>query len=93
MSNIIEFKKPDESVPCIEGDAICLCCKQEWLCVAEVGIIELECPSCGSSKGVFKHMVLRSCDHFQCNCGNFLFHIAPQGIYCTNCATWVNPYE
>ncbi len=94
MSNIVEFKKPEETVPCIEGEAICIGCKHEWQAVADIGTIDLDCPECKGSKGIFKHFVERSSElHFECNCGNFLFHVTPTGFYCPNCACWVRPYD
>lgn len=44
----IEAKKPH-----LQGRAVCLACKHEWEAVTPVGCPDgLECPSCGTSRGI-----------------------------------------
>lgn len=86
MGELIEF--PEKKEPTIAGQAVCICCKYEWLAAADVGTYQLDCPSCGSSKGIFKHPVQRSGMEWSCGCGNDLFRISKGGIYCPNCGAW-----
>lgn len=90
MGDIVEFGRKE---PTLTGQAICTVCRHEWVSVSPAGTFELECPDCKSTKAVFKHFVDRSDqEHFKCNCGNFLFSVTKNGIYCVNCANWVYPY-
>lgn len=77
-----------EREPALSGEARCLMCQHEWVAVAPVGTIRLECPSCGGEAGLFKEAVRRSVPHWQCNCGNDLFHATADGYYCPKCGEW-----
>lgn len=74
--------------PHSEGKARCLACKHEWVAVAPVGTIWLECPACTLERGRFIAQHQREGDHWHCNCGCDLFYATPDGIYCPNCAEW-----
>lgn len=52
MGDVVDIrgKKPH-----LAGDVICLACKHEWAGVAEPGTIDLECPSCGCPRGVWRN--------------------------------------
>ena len=44
---VIDFTKAKAELdPHISGDARCLACKHEWVAVAPIGTIWLECPAC-----------------------------------------------
>jgi hypothetical protein len=61
----------EERAPHLAGEALCIGCRHEWVAVAPVGVWQLECPSCGADKGIFKFPVGASSDDlvFTCNCG------------------------
>jgi hypothetical protein len=67
------------------GDAVCLTCHHEWHAVSKTGTIWLDCPSCKTAKGRYKFGHQREGAHWACNCGNDLFYIMPECIYCPNC--------
>lgn len=72
--------------PHMVGSAICLSCNHEWVAVAEVGSIHLECDHCKLMKGVFKNLAVpveRLLWH--CNCGNAMFFITETHAYCGLC--------
>ena len=85
MSNVIEFKAKEE--PHVHGEAFCLQCKYEWVGVAPVGTKQLECPKCETLKGLWKFPVNVEVGEFliNCQCGNDLFRISPEGYLCPNC--------
>ena len=69
-AEVIQFNPREE--PSITGEAICIGCRNEWGAVAPVGTWQLECPSCGAHKGIFKHPVggsLAGDSFFACSCG------------------------
>lgn len=87
MSNVIEFKKPEQKDPHGSGEAFCLSCKHEWVAVAPAGETQLECPKCHTMKGLWKYPFAPADGDFmwKCNCGNNLFYLTPQGHLCANC--------
>lgn len=77
----------NDAKPHSGGEAHCVACKYEWVAVALVGTTQLECPRCGTWKGLFKYpfnVVEGELLHY-CNCGNDLFRITPKGHLCINC--------
>jgi len=78
----------NERRPHLSGEAFCILCKAQWVAVAEVGTVWLGCPECGAIKGLLRWPCERGGQHWHCNCGNDLFHIAPEGVYCPNCGSW-----
>lgn len=89
MGDVVQIRFADEKVdPCLEGIAVCLDCKKEWTAIAPIGTIWLECPKCGLKRGRYKFPTQRDGEEWKCNCGNDLFHIKPDGIYCPNCGAW-----
>jgi hypothetical protein len=79
-----------ERRPHLTGEAVCLACKHEWVGVAPIGTVDIECPECKSQKGVLKHFVHRDGLHYLCNCGNPLLFATPDGCYCANCGVWAD---
>jgi hypothetical protein len=77
------WKKEHE--PRLEGEAICLTCKDESMASAPIGTVFMECEKCGTFKKVFKYEIIRDNDHWTCGCGNDLFRITPEGTYCAVC--------
>ena len=91
MSKIISLQKERESRrPHLSGEARCMLCSYEWVAVALVGTLWLECPSCHSEKGYLKFPVQRTGLEWICICGNDLFRVTPEGYYCPNCGVWQN---
>lgn len=88
-----EVRSITEKQPHKAGPAHCIHCKHAWAAVALPGTVWLDCPECGSEKGVFTGPCQSSATQlFECNCGNDLFRVHPEGIFCPNCGVWVNPY-
>jgi len=84
----IESQKPHKT-----GEAICMSCKEEWIAVAPAGVVWLECPKCKTEHGLFKFPCSYSDkSHWECNCGNDLFHVTPDGYYCPNCGSWAEGF-
>lgn len=78
----------EENTPHNTGDARCLACGHKWIAVAPVGTDWLECSECHLMKGRFIHHCEREGAHWNCNCGNDLFFITPDGCYCPVCGSW-----
>ena len=60
MADVLKFpEKPftpaDDEGSWGTGEAFCMHCKHEWVAVAPVDTVELECPQCSTHKGVFKY--------------------------------------
>lgn len=72
------------------GTAICSACHHEWLSVAPTGTMELECPECSTMKGRFKFDCAppEGTLSWTCNCGNQLFNVLEDGIFCPNCGNY-----
>ena len=75
-----------EQRPHISGNALCLECDDQWLAVAPVGTVELECPSCSTWKGVFAGMTAPE-TVLACDCGNQHFYITETSAICAKCGT------
>jgi hypothetical protein len=72
MGEVLKFKPPEREEPHLSGEAVCIGCKHQWVAVAPLGTWQLECPSCGSMKGIFRLPVgaERGKDlEFACTCG------------------------
>ena len=85
VDNVVSL---DDKRPRLSGIAFCLSCRHEWDSVAPVGTVWLECPKCGLTRGHFIYPCERKGLKWECNCGNDLFHLTPDGIYCPNCGAW-----
>lgn len=83
MSNVVSI---EEARPHLAGKAVCLHCRYEFVAVAPVGEVCLDCPECGARTGARMNGVLSDGPHWTCSCGNQFFLIPKQGdIYCGNC--------
>lgn len=91
MSNVIEFKPKGE--PHLSGEAVCIGCRHAWEATAPVGTDNLECPSCGSMKGLFRYPVSADVGDslFVCQCGcealTAYYRKGQFRIQCMNCGT------
>jgi len=74
--------------PHATGKAQCLDCHHEWVAVAPIGEVWLECPACTLLRGRYVFPFVRDGEEWACNCGNDLFHIKREGAYCPNCGVW-----
>lgn len=90
MQKIIKFPEPEK--PHKTGKAVCLACGNEWVAVSPIGTVWLECPECKTVKGLEKFTCVRETSHWECNCGNDLFHATPDGFYCPKCGAWANGF-
>ncbi len=82
----------ESRLPHCSGNAICFDCNHEWIAVAPTVTTWLQCPSCKLTRGRFKYPHQREGLEWKCNCGNDLFHLKPEGMYCPNCGNWVTGY-
>jgi hypothetical protein len=83
MSNVHSIL---EASPHLSGEAVCLACKHKWVAVAPIGETCLECPSCGTYRGVFTGNPMGE-THFECRCGCSHFAILPGLQFrCLHCA-------
>ena len=50
----------------------------------------MECPECGSHRGLYVHYfgLPEGSQMWRCHCGNELFFVTPDGMYCPGCALW-----
>lgn len=84
-SNVLQFEKKEKWA---SGKAICMSCKHEEITVAPVGIIDMECSSCGSMKSRWKYEFRPDEDISTCNCGNQMFYMTRSGHFCPNCGQY-----
>ena len=88
-----------ERTPHATGEARCTACKHEWVAVAPVGTIWLQCPSCETERGLYKrhHEPAAGTRVWVCiPCGSYLFTILTDGrCICSGCGDthfpWAKP--
>lgn len=90
MSNVVEFRRPEEIDRHASGEAFCLHCRHEWIAVATLGTTQLECPECRTMKGKWRFEFKPAPGSLvrECSCGNQLFYLTPDGHLCANCGTY-----
>lgn len=88
--NVVQFRKPEPDVPHGAGEAFCIGCNHTWVAVAPSGVTTFECPKCHTHKGKWKFEFYPAGDDQvrECNCGNQLFYLTPNGHLCANCGTY-----
>lgn len=89
MSNVVNLS---EHRPHLSGAAKCLSCGKEWVAIAEIGSVELECPECGTWKGVFVGLTAPE-TVWECQCGNQHFYIRQDGCMCSRCGIMQEGYD
>lgn len=91
--NIIDLNQArKERSPHSTGKARCLQCGHEWVAVAPVGAVWLECPHCQVERGCFiGPCAPENNTVWQCNCGNLMFFLTPDGPMCPVCGTYHDP--
>lgn len=72
------------------GEAFCLACDHTWAGAAPVGTDAFECPQCRRVSGHWKfEFQPRPGEQVrQCNCGNQLFYLTPDGHLCASCGIY-----
>jgi rubrerythrin len=88
---VIDFSqaKKDRTPHCTAA-ARCLQCGHEWTATAPAGVVWLECPECRILRGAFIEPAYpHDGQVWQCNCGNQLFLITPDGEFCPVCGVYV----
>jgi hypothetical protein len=72
------------------GEAFCIACNCTWGACAPTGTTVLECPNCKAMKGHFKFKFAPADGQFvyECDCGNQLFYLTPDGHLCANCGVY-----
>jgi len=88
MNKVIKLTSRTERGPHLSGEAFCARCHHEWISVAPVGTVDIECPECHTMKGLFKHGCEPQYEAWTCNCGCYMFMISPKGIICWNCGDY-----
>ncbi len=79
-------KHKEENSRHLAGEAVCLVCRHEWVGVAKMGSVFLECPDCKVLKGVFKNPVEPlSGEVCQCDCGSIYMVIQRHITFCGLC--------
>lgn len=76
----------------LEGEAQCLACGEHWVGSTPIGTTWIECPKCGSERGVFRYPIEYMTKHWFCTCGGSLFYITPKGCYCPACGLYQKGY-
>ena len=73
-----------------QGEAFCIACDHVWQAVSPTGTVYLECPQCHTMKGKWKWEFAPKTGQLtrECNCGNQLFYLTPEGHLCANCGIW-----
>lgn len=76
--------------PHATGYAHCFGCGHTWVRVAPIGTTRFECPECHAIKGTwtFEFAPDEGSLVRECNCGNQLFYLTPDGHLCANCGTY-----
>lgn len=93
--SVLEFKRKskeaaDEAVPTATGPAKCLACLHEWVFVipSVQPALDLQCPACRLHRGKRMGLTIPGEDRWVCNCGNDLFLVTKDRVFCPQCATF-----
>lgn len=78
-----------------EGPAKCMKCGHDFDATQPMDELGqyIECPECKLVFGVFRFPYERAAAHWECNCGNDLFHLTPQGPYCPSCGVFCQGHD
>jgi hypothetical protein len=71
----------------LAAEVCCMNCGYRWGAAAPIGTVVFECPNCECEKGLTDSLVVRNGDHMVCRCGNDLFRVTRQEVYCVVCGT------
>lgn len=85
MDNVVEIFG-NKNDPHLSGEAKCIACSHDWVAIAPVGVMELECPKCESMLGMFIWPTAPKSEKvWTCDCGCQLFYIVDDGNQCYRC--------
>ena len=89
-ASIYEFKKPAAEEQHGTGAAFCIACKHQWTAVVPTGVTEFACPQCERHTGRWCFPFYPNEDQMvrECDCGNQLFYLTPDGHLCANCGLY-----
>lgn len=86
MGGVIDFEaRKLERSPHRSGKARCLNCKHEWIAVAPIGTVDLQCTKCETFQGVFVGISATAFKQWRCQCGEYMFFIDEISPYCVHC--------
>jgi len=90
MGDVLQFRRREPEKQHGTGMAFCIGCGHEWVAVAEAGTTVLQCPECQAHKGKWCFEFYPASGQLvrQCNCGNQLFYMTPDGHMCANCGIY-----
>ena len=90
MGDIVEFNPPEETEDYLVGEAVCTKCRHTWAAAAPVGTGDLWCPKCNLDRGAFRFNSYpkEGTPVWNCDCGNDLFHVSDDGVFCIGCGSW-----
>lgn len=88
--SVVPFARPSQKEQHGHGAAFCIGCQHTWQAVAPTGTTVFECPACGSMKGkwAFEFYPSEGQKVRECDCGNQLFYLTPDGHLCANCGIY-----
>lgn len=81
-------ERDEENTPHTSGMAVCLACAHEWAFVVPTSdhpFADLTCPKCGCHRGKSKGMMIPNEDCWACACGNDLFLVTRDRVFCPGC--------
>jgi len=72
------------------GEAFCLSCNHTWAAVAPTGTQAFECPACHRHTGHWRFEFYPAAGQQvrECDCGNQLFYLTPEGHLCASCGIY-----
>jgi len=79
--------------PHMSGTGYCLNCYHTWEAIAEIGVCALECPKCGTCKGVWRGIMLPEGPLWECKCGCMHFFISGYYAHCCHCGLTHEPWR
>ena len=95
MSTVLPFARRESEAPEVReqpgvGEAFCFSCKHTWTAVVPTGATEFTCPSCERRTGRWCFEFYPNADQKvrECNCGNQLFYLTPDGHLCASCGLY-----
>jgi hypothetical protein len=85
--NVTQFRSREQETPHLSGQARCVACDHEWVAVAPVGSTWLQCPECGTNKGLLRFHCepAEGGEMWTCGCGCDVFYITREDIRCFHC--------
>jgi hypothetical protein len=90
--SIVEFKKRKEQSSEVEGPVRCRGCGCKWIGGSDAGVINFECPACGTFKGVRDSLITPE-ERYVCPCGSDVFSFSRKNVYCANCGGYHEPWN